>query len=488
MEVTQIDTIEVDVYIPQYTICGDDIFIANYSTNPPEWFVSMINETIDNSQLANDVNDLENEFVNFKDGYTNDISYLTTKDAEIVASVETLKVSNDANTAGIHHLDVVKVTASDAQAISENTIAAWSNTTGGAWFTDKVSAVSNVAYSAAKSASNLTAVMNSQQSQLNAIVGDIDVLKEQVDGKVETWFSVNKPVLSDGTIDPNVEPYKTWLANGEVDIHTGDTYIYYQLDAYGNKKILATYRFGIDPHTHVAVWALFEDDLASVAYNAALNAQYTADGKIVTYYQTFPPDASISSSGDLWLDSDDNNKMYRYDGTQWLEVSDQRVQASVQRLDEATVTVDGKAVAKSSLKVDANGIVSGYVASSGTTSEFKIFADKFTIARYDNGQVIGAPFTVDTVSNKIKFTGNVTFSGTVVETALQPGQAASDINSGTTTIDGGKITTGTITTNQISTYGLNANVITSGVMYNTGGNASNYKMMINLDAGEIHIR
>jgi hypothetical protein len=58
----------------------------------------------------------------------------------------------------------------------------------------------------------------------------------------------------------------------------------------------------------------------------------------------------------------------------------------------------------------------------------------------------------------------------------------------TTTIDGGKITTGTITAGHISTAGLDAGIIKAGIMYNTGGNASNYTMKIDLNAGSIHIK
>lgn len=75
-----------------------------------------------------------------------------------------------------------------------------------------------------------------------------------------------------------------------------------------------------------------------------------------------------------------------------------------------------------------------------------------------------------------------------IATSLGAYNPATVINTNTTTIDGGKITTGTITANHISTAGLNAGVIKAGVMYNTGGTSTTYTMKIDLDNGEIHIR
>ena len=56
------------------------------------------------------------------------------------------------------------------------------------------------------------------------------------------------------------------------------------------------------------------------AIAAAADAQSTADGKIVTYYQAAPPTAG--AVGDLWVDTDDHNRLYRWDGSQWVDVND----------------------------------------------------------------------------------------------------------------------------------------------------------------------
>jgi len=409
---------EVTVHPRNYTLVGDDVYTIKKASSLEPWFEDQINGLINNGPLAGDVQDLDNRFVNFEDGITKEIGYLKDADNRLAYDLNVIKVSNDQNTAGIQHLDIVKVTGDEASAISSATIGAWQNGAGGAWFDSKVSTVSNVAYSAAKSASTLTASLESQQKQLALIVGDIDVLEKQVDGKVETWFGHQDVVDSNGDIIPAAEPYSLWLAAGTVDIHTGDTFVKTETNPVtGNEDLIGSWTFVNDSANNSYKWLLRTDDTANKALQDAANAQATADGKINTYYQAFPPDQVTDPTmgeGDLWLDSDDNNKMYRYQGSplKWTEVQDKSISASVRRLDEATVDVDGVATAKSSLVVNADGNISGFRATATNDpndpgSAFRIFADKFQIS---NGASSGAvPFEIDTTTSKIKFTGAVTF-------------------------------------------------------------------------------
>jgi hypothetical protein len=54
----------------------------------------------------------------------------------------------------------------------------------------------------------------------------------------------------------------------------------------------------------------------SVRDGTIQDAQATADGKVVTFVQSSAPDAD--GVGDLWLDSDDGNKLYRWNGSAWV--------------------------------------------------------------------------------------------------------------------------------------------------------------------------
>lgn len=95
-------------------------------------------------------------------------------------------------------------------------------------------------------------------------------------------------------------------------------------------------------------WVAITDKQIIDAIDKAQNAQDTADSKIVTYYQTTQP--SEGHIGDLWIDTDDNNKMYRFDGITWLDISykgitsetAKEIQDALDKIKDVQDVVDGK--------------------------------------------------------------------------------------------------------------------------------------------------
>lgn len=94
-------------------------------------------------------------------------------------------------------------------------------------------------------------------------------------------------------------------------------------------------------------WDSVADLTIGQALAAAQDAQVTADGKIVTWYQNSSPVGA--SFGDLWFDTDDGNHLYRYNGATWLSMRDAQISqaaadaaAALQRSNEAIATADGK--------------------------------------------------------------------------------------------------------------------------------------------------
>ena len=140
---------------------------------------------------------------------------------------------------------------------------------------------------------------------------------------------------------------------------------------------------------------------------------------------------------------------------------------------------------RSSLFVTApsNAAVAAYIIRSEVTGE-----SPYCFASYGFLGIAEANQT--TPSNWSEGTGVGVSSGDVVN----------DINNGlTTTINGEKITTGSITALQIQADsalinklnvvgGIEASTLTANVIYNKGANASNYSMKIDLLNGEIHIK
>jgi hypothetical protein len=81
---------------------------------------------------------------------------------------------------------------------------------------------------------------------------------------------------------------------------------------------------------------------AAAAIVSASNAQSTADSKIVTFIQTDPPTAG--TTGDLWIDSNDGNKLYRWNGSSWVAIQDTGIADALTAASNAQSTADGKIV------------------------------------------------------------------------------------------------------------------------------------------------
>ncbi|QOR55717.1 MAG: hypothetical protein YHS30scaffold667_13 [Phage 65_10] len=89
-----------------------------------------------------------------------------------------------------------------------------------------------------------------------------------------------------------------------------------------------------------SAWVAIRDTGIAAALTDASNAQATADGKIVSFYQTSPPTAS--AVGDLWIDTDDSNKQYRWSGSAWVSIRDAGIAAAIAAAATAQSTADGK--------------------------------------------------------------------------------------------------------------------------------------------------
>ncbi len=120
----------------------------------------------------------------------------------------------------------------------------------------------------------------------------------------------------------------TALAAGDLWIHSGNGNKLYRAAAAGANEI------------KTGEWELVRDSGIEAALAAAAGAQETADGKIMTYYQTTMP--TTGSVGDLWFDTDDNKKLYRHNGTTFVATDDSRIAQAVTAAAGAQATADGK--------------------------------------------------------------------------------------------------------------------------------------------------
>lgn len=104
-----------------------------------------------------------------------------------------------------------------------------------------------------------------------------------------------------------------------------------------------------------------------------------------TYYASTAPTTNLQT-GDLWIDTGNGNKLFRWSGSAWTAADDARIAANevaISTESDTRATADGKLFAQWSVKIDANGYVSGFGLatdnSNGTSfSDFMVRADRIS--------------------------------------------------------------------------------------------------------------
>jgi hypothetical protein len=128
------------------------------------------------------------------------------------------------------------------------------------------------------------------------------------------------------------------------------------LDTNDKNKLYRAASVGAD-QIAVGEWELVRDsDIAQALSNAATaitnaaTAQSTADGKVTTFFSAAVP--TSEAEGDLWIDLDDGNKLYRAASSgadeikagEWVEIQDDDIATAVSNAADAQSTADLKIV------------------------------------------------------------------------------------------------------------------------------------------------
>jgi hypothetical protein len=132
-------------------------------------------------------------------------------------------------------------------------------------------------------------------------------------------------------------------------------------------------------------WVLTQD---------SATAQATADGKTKTYTQDDQPTGGAYNIGDLWIDTNDGNKLYRYNGTSWVAAQDAAI-STAQSTANGKNTVYYSTSAPGSTPNTAgdiwwqysSGIVVGQFVGTGGTSWTSAPIGNAVIANLDAGKI-----------------------------------------------------------------------------------------------------
>ena len=228
-------------------------------------------------------------------------------------------------------------------------------------------------------------------TELNKFINDtynnaITDLTNQIDGKIETWFQTT-------------DPASNWTSL-EREKHLGD--MWYNTSS----KLLKCYRkITAGGLAGQMTWRVIEDKKAIDAYEAASNAQDTADGKRRVFVSTPYPPYDI---GDLWVNGKDLRRCQTkkvqgqsYNINDWVVAVD---------YDNTKTVIDGGLVTSGTIQVagDNKSILAGMTGQGTAANSIRFWAgasfENRATAPYrvmQDGSVVMTKATVEGVINAI---------------------------------------------------------------------------------------
>jgi hypothetical protein len=267
-------------------------------------------------------------------------------------------------------------------------------------------------------------IVSATTEETDELQVEINSIEASVNGKNHIYRQATAP---DGTAFP--------LTEGDVWFDTDD----------GNKQYYWTGTAWVSVQdlgiAAAEAGAAAAEAAAAGAVAAAAAAQTTADGKNRVYRQTTMPTTGPFAEGDLWFDTDDDNKFYRYTGGAFSSFTlGNEALASLSANKLTAGTIDASVITVSN--INAGNI------STGTLSADRILAnslsgDKITANTLNADRIVAATIT------------GAKIAGTTI--------TASNIAIGTITADqiaGATITAAEIAANTITALEIEAGSIT----------------------------
>jgi hypothetical protein len=228
---------------------------------------------------------------------------------------------------------------------------------------------------------NVVPVLPANTEQLDAVI----VL---ADGKTKAFYQTTAPTVG--------------VSEGDIWFDTDD----------GNKQY----------YYNGTAWVSVQDTAIAAAQSAATAAQTTADGKNKVFRQTSTPTAT--AAGDLWFDTDDDNRIYRWSGTSWVandlgnnalaSISANKITAgtidasviTVSNINAGNISTGTLAAARIATgSLDANKLTAGTILASniatGTITATQIAAGTITVDKLSAGTLTGFTIQTNSVNNRI---------------------------------------------------------------------------------------
>jgi len=198
-----------------------------------------------------------------------------------------------------------------------------------------------------------------------------------------------------------------------------------------------------------SAWTSVQDTSIAAAQSAATAAQTTADGKNKIYRQTTMPTTGPFSEGDLWFDTDDDNRFYRYTSGAFSAFSlGNNAIASLSATKLTAGTIDASVITVSN--INAGNISTGTLAAAriatGSLDASKITAGTITATQISSsyvyaGTIAAGNITTGTLSSTVSLSAvSGTIGGFTITSSYLSGSGGFTLNA-SGQIDGGNANT-----------------------------------------------
>lgn len=441
---------EIEVYIEprEYKVVGDDVYIPINFDSAPTWLTQAITDltNIKVTDVVTNLNSMINDLTYAvqqievaKNQYEQSITALNDIDSRFNSVLTTLNSNMDGLDASLKDLIATKVTSTQASVVALNAITTAMNDT------STGSTLGSAILNLQTSITNLNNSTNTSLTSLESSINGAVNTNAQAVEVINTYVGIDDAGASTGT------GLSAYLEDSTGNIGGADSSVANSVyvDGLGNSRSKFEYNsnlsfngynyqsgFGIATNLTSSSIPVGQSEfwinaskfkftntnktgqVAPFTIDATgANPVITFNGKVQfsninnvptinkTYVQTSQPTTGMNL-GDTWIDTDDNNSLYSYNGTTW-----NKTQSGNKTFLQTTAPTTG---------------------------------------------MIAGDIWVDSDNNYKQYR----YSGSAwVEYLYNP---ATDINAGTTTINGGKITTGSITAAQIQANSVSADKLIAG--------------------------
>ena len=216
--------------------------------------------------------------------------------------------------------------------------------------------------------------------------------------------------------------------------------------------------------------------LADQAKKAADSAQTSADGKNTVFYQTAQPSTTGRKTGDTWFDTDDGNRIYRWDGSKWTAaqlgtnaIANAAItNALIANLDAGKITTGTLAAARigaesiTAEKLAAGSVIAGKLAANAVTAS-TIVAGAVTLDKLAANSVNASKIVAGSIT-AAQLAANTITGDKIAATTIAAGNLAANA------VTSDKIVAGAVTAGKIAAKSITANEMAAGSI--TASNAA----------------